>query len=120
MATSISGVQRSALCVHNMQAKASSKLFCWEIPKIPAGDSPFVSVSETNTSVEDLHNLNLAVTNLDKRQFGMCNDFKVPHQEITQKFLAITAQLNSATSPSSSSVQILASNANNDAVGQLS
>ena len=50
----------------------------------------------------------------------MCNDFKVLHQETTQKFIAWTAQLNSATSPSSSKVQILASNANNDAVGKLS
>ena len=50
----------------------------------------------------------------------MCNDFKVLHQETTQKFMALTAQLNSATSPSSSKVQILTSNANNDAVGQLS
>ena len=88
--------------------------------EVPARDSPFVSVSETNTSVVDQHKLNLAVINLDKRLSSMRFDFKALYQEITQKFLALTAQLSSATSPSSSSVQILASNANNDAVGQLS
>ena len=40
--------------------------------------------------------MNLAVTNLDKRLTSMYNDFKVLHQKITQKFLQLTAQLNSA------------------------
>ena len=78
MAKSISGVQRPSLCVHNMQAKASSKSFTRKKSSdVPAGDSPFVSVSETNTFAEDHHNLNLAVTNLNKRLSSMCNDFKV-------------------------------------------
>ena len=98
-----------------MLAKAANKLFTREAPDTFVGESQPTSI---NGTMEDQLKLNLAVTNLNNRLSSVCNDFKMLHKDIAQKFLAITAQLSFATS-SATSDQTSARNANNDAVGQL-